>query len=859
VADSLASGGAVGTTPTRLDDLPLARSGPQLLLRVFAVGLLYLVSAKLGLKLAFLQASATPVWPPTGIALATLLLFGDRVWPGIFAGAFLANVTTEGTALTSLGIASGNTLEGLVGAWLVRRFAGGLRAFETPGNVFSFAALAGLLSTLVSATLGVSSLGLGGFVRRDAYLPVWLTWWLGDVGGNLVIAPLIILLATGRGLPRVHERRGEAVLLLGALLLVGMTVLGGLLPGVADAPVAFVAIPALLWAAFRFGQGEAAAANALLSGIAVWGVLHGHGPFTWRSPNASLLVLQAFMGISGVTTLAVSAAVAQRRRVEEALARTAAIVDSSDDGIIGKALDGSIMSWNAGAERLYGYTAPEAIGRPISILVPAGRADDVPELLARIRRGESVAAYETERVRKDGRVVVVSLRLSPVRGVAGAIVGASAIARDITEQKGALEQVRRLQKAVETIPVGVTITDMSGRILYTNPAEAAAHGYRVEELIGQHVSVFMPQGWEPSPGRPSEVRSWRRDTVNVRKDATIFPVQLISDAVMGPDGAPIGIVTWSEEITERKRAEEALRSSEERYRLLFESNLAGVYRATLDGRFLECNEAFARILGYPARDLVLPLNAWDFFFDGAAREQSLLRIQDNGSLTNLELRLRRRDGTGVWVLANETLLPGPGGGTIVAGTVSDITDRKLAEERIEFRAYHDPLTGLPNRTFLMDRLNLHIAQARRRGRGMAVMFLDLDRFKIVNDTLGHSLGDRLLCETAERLRQGVREDDTVARIGGDEFVVLLPQVRHGETAARVARKLLRKIGEPFRLDGHELRVTTSIGIVLFPEDGDDPEMVLKKADRAMYRAKEQGRNAYHFHEPAAQDPARGKS
>jgi diguanylate cyclase (GGDEF)-like protein/PAS domain S-box-containing protein len=417
------------------------------------------------------------------------------------------------------------------------------------------------------------------------------------------------------------------------------------------------------------------------------------------------------------------------------------------------------------------------------------------------------------------------------------------------ERSAAFEGLTRLEKAVETLEMGVTITDTGGRILYTNPAEATMHGYRVEELIGKHVSIFMPQGWQPASDRPGRVRGWRRETVNLRRDGTIFPVQLLSDAVAGPDGRPIGIVTCCEEISERKHAEEVLRASEERHRLLFERNLAGVYRATMDGRLLECNEAFARILGYDSPTEVLGRTAWELFFNRKDRERCLARLKEKGTLTNFELRMRRKDGTGVWVLENETLL-GHDGDELVVGTLIDITERKLAEEQIEFHAYHDALTGLPNRTFLMDRLSLALAQAGRDDRGLAVVFLDLDRFKEVNDSLGHGAGDWLLQAVAGRLKECLREDDTVARVGGDEFVLLLPHVRQAEGAIRIARKILSRMEEPFRFDGQELHVTTSAGIALYPKDGEDGEALLKNADVAMYRAKELGRNAYQFCDPA---------
>jgi diguanylate cyclase (GGDEF)-like protein len=277
----------------------------------------YFVAAKLGLRLAFVHASATTVWPPTGVALAAFLILGTRVWPAIFAGAFLANLTTAGSLATSIGIAGGNTLEGLLGAYLVQRFAAGRRAFERPRNVVRFAVLAAVISTTVSATLGVTSLSLGGFARWADYASIWLTWWLGDAAGALVVAPAVLLWSANL---RVHwDRRqaAEAVALLACLALVGVIVFGGLVPaGTQDYPLEFLCIPILLWAAFRFGARETATAILLLSGIAIWGTLRGFGPFARDAPNESLLLLQAFIAVISVTKLIVAAVVAERRRME---------------------------------------------------------------------------------------------------------------------------------------------------------------------------------------------------------------------------------------------------------------------------------------------------------------------------------------------------------------------------------------------------------------------------------------------------------------------------------------------------------------------------------------------------------------
>lgn len=282
----------------------------------------YVVAAKLGLRLAFLHASATAVWPNTGLALAAVLILGVRVWPAVLVGAFLANITTAGSVASSLGIAAGNTLEALVGAYLVTRFASGRRALERAGDVVKFALLAAIVSTTISATFGVTSLALGGFARWGAYGPIWLTWWLGDAVGDLVVAP-VVLLWYARPLVRWPRLRAlEAAALLVGVAIAGLIVFGGLFPArVQNYPLEFVCIPFFLWAAVRFRAREAATAILVLSAIAIRGTLLGFGPFGREPPNEALLLLQAFIGVAAVTTLILAAAVSERKRVEAQLRR----------------------------------------------------------------------------------------------------------------------------------------------------------------------------------------------------------------------------------------------------------------------------------------------------------------------------------------------------------------------------------------------------------------------------------------------------------------------------------------------------------------------------------------------------------
>jgi len=296
-----------------------------------ALALIYFIAGKLALRLAFLHASASPVWPPAGIALAALLVLGFRVWPAIFVGAFLVNLTTLGNILTSLGIASGNTLEALCGAWLVNRFAGSARVFGRPQDVFKFA-LAAFVSTTVSPTFGVSSLAVGGFAQWSSYWPIWLTWWLGDASGVLVIAPLLLLWSVPATQRTWNQKQVlEVSVLLLLLVVLAETVFGGWLPiSARNYPISFICGPIVIWTAFRFTPRETATGIFILSAIAIWGTLHGFGPFILQSENQSLLMLQSWTAALTITAMAIAAAITERNRTQVALEQQKDAVEAAN-------------------------------------------------------------------------------------------------------------------------------------------------------------------------------------------------------------------------------------------------------------------------------------------------------------------------------------------------------------------------------------------------------------------------------------------------------------------------------------------------------------------------------------------------
>jgi len=288
----------------------------------------YFVAGKLGLRLAYVNASATAVWPCTGIALAAFLILGYRAWPAILAGAFLVNLTTAGTFATSIGLAIGNTLEGVVGCFLVNRFAAGRQVFERAQDIFKFAFLAAIVSTAVSATVGVTTLAVAGFASWNLYGPIWLTWWLGDAVGALVFTPLVLLWWEN---PRLHWTRKqmmELFFLFAGLFVTGWIVfLGPFHDTLKNYPLEYLCVPFLIWAAFRFGRRKAATVIAFLAAIATWGTTHGFGPFSQESQNTSLILLQTFIGIMAITTLALAAEVTEHNRADQYV-RQLAVTDS---------------------------------------------------------------------------------------------------------------------------------------------------------------------------------------------------------------------------------------------------------------------------------------------------------------------------------------------------------------------------------------------------------------------------------------------------------------------------------------------------------------------------------------------------
>lgn len=532
------------------------------------------------------------------------------------------------------------------------------------------------------------------------------------------------------------------------------------------------------------------------------------------------------------------------------------ILETMKSAVLLVDMEGRIRVVNHEACKMLGYSQADLVGMHIRNILAVDDYTSTGKLL------NSLGVLEQNLMWRgaNGSTIAVLASSSIVRDANEEPVAVVYVASDYTERKRAEEALRDSEQRYRTLfdsnPLPMWIYDFETlRFIAVNDAAVQHYGYSRDEFLAMQITDIRPQEEIPSVMTLLPNISGRRGPNMFRhrkKSGAVIDVEITSFEFVSA-GRRTRLVI-AQDVTERRRNEETLRRSEQQYRLLFERNLAGVYRTTVDGRILDCNEAMARIFGYDSREELLAQTAWSLYFDDEDRQRAIHQLREQKSLTNLEFRMRRRDNKAIWVLENVTLLEPAGGPEVLEGTIIDITEQKTAREQMEYQAYHDMLTDLPNRLLFRDRISVALAHAKRTGRGVAVMFLDLDQFKLVNDTLGHPVGDRLLQAVASRLVASMRAEDTVARLGGDEFTVLLADIADRRAAAVVAQKVLDAVRVPTLIDDHELLVTTSIGISMFPDDGTEPETLLRNADRAMYRAKEMGRNNYQYAMPLMTGP-----
>ncbi|MDH4261678.1 MAG: EAL domain-containing protein [Spirochaetia bacterium] len=557
--------------------------------------------------------------------------------------------------------------------------------------------------------------------------------------------------------------------------------------------------------------------------------------------------------------------VRQKELRELELLKFQAIIDSTDDAVISQSLDGIVQSWNHGAEIIFGYSASEMIGKPMKILCQMDNQNEEQEILSHICTGEKIEHFESVRKRKDGALINISATISPIFNLNEIVIGMSKIIRDITMKKKFEVELERKQELLnEAQHLGklgswelnlvkneLIWSDEIYKIFELNPEEFDPSYEKFLSVIHPNDREMVNQAYTKSL---DDKKQYSIEHRLLLANGKIKWVREQCSSYFDESGKPLKSIGAVQDITDQKKAQENLRVAS----VAFETHEAILITNT-KVEIIKVNQAFTEITGFSPENVlgknpkILSSGRHDKAFYKAMWHDILFK----GSWTG-EIWDRRKNGQiyPKW-LTITAVKNDMGETTEYVGIFSDITARKQAEEEIRNLAFYDALTKLPNRRLLLDRLSNSLTTSIRSNNYCAVLFLDMDKFKTLNDTLGHFYGDMLLIEVSERIKSCIREKDTVARLGGDEFVVLIEEIdsnmeQAAQKIAIVAEKIRKKLNSPYQLLDHEYLSSPSIGVNIYRNDSGSVDDILKHADMAMYQAKDSGRNAVRFFDPLMQ-------
>ncbi len=537
-------------------------------------------------------------------------------------------------------------------------------------------------------------------------------------------------------------------------------------------------------------------------------------------------------------------------RLNDSEAHLRALINAIPDLIWLKNKNGVYLSCNTMFERYTGLKEAEIIGKTDCDLVSQELADLFREYDEKIMAANKAFVTEENIVFADGgHQAFIETIKTPLHDSEGNIVGVLGIGRNITKRKKAEDELNKFSLAVEQSPCAIIITDLNAKIEYTNAAFTLTTGYSLEEVLGLTPNILNAGKTPKSVFKElwktiKQGEMWRGELINRRKNGEEYVELALITPVRELNGEISHYLAIKEDITERKRLEIEQRIAA----IAFESQ-EGIAITDANNVIIRINHAFSAITGYSSEEVVgqTPKILKSGQHDAEFYQKMWKKLLHNGSWQG-EIWNRNKSGEiyPEW-LAITAVKDDEGKTTHYVASLVDITEYKIAEEKIKLLAFYDPLTGLANRRKLSERLDHSISMCDREDMQLAVLMMDLDRFKIVNDTLGHLAGDELLKQVGQRITARLRATDMVARLGGDEFVVLLEDINHQEDAARIATEIVADLSLPFELSQNDdVRIGASIGIALYPQHGQTPELLMDNADTALYQAKDNGRGCFAY-------------
>jgi len=769
-------------------------------IQVALLASVYFLAARLGLFLAFEQANTSPVWPPTGISIAAMLYFGLRLWPGIFMGALLINLYISSPLSLAFSIAIGNTLEAVVAGFLILRYASSSPFTKTRETVLFIFVLS--FSTMISASIGVGSLYKADIIGEGALGLLWKTWWFGDLIGGLVLTPFLI---TWRYLPKICYSRIKA--LEGALILIVtfaiifLVFLSNLHLHSGHYLLVFSIFPIVAWAALRFHHHGATLIVLLMSAGAILGTLSGYGPFILSTENESLLVLQAALGTVMLTALLLIASQEERLNAISKLMQVQCNLEST----VSIRTD-SLNTTNKQLEKEIEHQ--QQLTGSLQQLLKIIDHSAAAEFFIRCVEGLTI----TFQTRFAFIGVFADQNKSSIKTLA--VWGGGQPGENFTYKLKGTPCEDVLNHSMELV------------------AENAAEQYPHDEMLDL-------MGIESYFGSPIKTPSGEIIGIVAVMDTQILKIEEWLQPILGLFSNRIGFELLRRSATEEQELAESV----------FKESTEAIIVCDAHTNIIRINPECTKMMGYSLEDVFgKKPNIWKSGKHNIEFYKQLWTTLKEEGIWQGEIINKRKNGA-LFISRQiiKAILDENGNIHQYISIINDITEKKQAEERIYRLAHYDVITQLPNRTSFHNQLNEAMAKAEKSISKLAVMFIDLDHFKLINDTSGHSVGDELLLQVASRFRKVIDESNLLSRFGGDEFTVMLPCIESVGYVSDVASKVLNALVAPFNLSSCEITISASIGISIFPDNGTDVSMLLSCADNAMYRAKESGRSSFQFY------------